>query len=124
LSVQPGFFTTCDPIAVDRPHTLGVQHRAFKSFSNGIRDIFDGVNDVWMIYGGPAVAQVRAVKVFNRWGDLVYAANNIPTDSSTFGWDGKFRGRDASSGVYVFYTEVEFIDGVVLDYKGDITIVR
>ncbi|MEM7101549.1 MAG: gliding motility-associated C-terminal domain-containing protein [Bacteroidota bacterium] len=91
---------------------------------NAFTPNFDGVNDQWVIYGAPAVGQIRTVKVFNRWGDIVYGANNIPANSNGFGWDGTFRGKRVNPGVFVYIAEVEFIDGEVLSYTGDITLIK
>ncbi|MEM6723829.1 MAG: gliding motility-associated C-terminal domain-containing protein [Bacteroidota bacterium] len=84
----------------------------------------DGVNDQFLVFGGRAVAQVQRLVIYDRWGELVFEANNIPTDAPSFGWDGTFRGQALNPGVLVYYTEVEFIDGVVEVYKGDVTIIR
>ncbi|MEO1434319.1 MAG: gliding motility-associated C-terminal domain-containing protein, partial [Bacteroidota bacterium] len=84
----------------------------------------DGINDQFLVFGGPAVAQVQRMSIYDRWGELVFQANNIPTDAPSFGWDGTFKGRALNPGVLVYYTEVEFIDGVVEVYKGDVTIIR
>ena len=38
------------------------------------------------------------------------------------GWDGTFRNKPVNSGVYVYMFEVEFFDGLVEIFKGDITV--
>ncbi len=85
---------------------------------------YDGTNDVFMVHGGLAVSQVLEFNVFDRWGGLVFQAENVPTDDSQFGWDGSVKGKAVNNGVYVYIAKVEYIDGVVIDYKGSVTVVK
>jgi gliding motility-associated-like protein len=84
----------------------------------------DGTNDRFTIYAGPGVREIEELKVFNRWGGLVYEASNFPPNDPTFGWDGTFKGEEAAIGVYAFYAQVAFIDGVVILIEGDLQLVR
>ncbi len=84
----------------------------------------DGVNDLFTIFTGNGVRRILEFKIFDRWGALQYEANNITADNHTFGWDGSFRGRPKNTAVFVYYAEIEFIDDFVIQYKGDITLVR
>lgn len=84
----------------------------------------DGFNDIFMVYGGLGVVKVRQLKVFDRWGEMVYGAKDfLPNDQRT-SWDGWFKGELMRPGVFVYYMEVEFIDGQLIPYKGDVTLVR
>jgi hypothetical protein len=70
------------------------------------------------------VALIRALRVYDRWGAAVYAAANAaPNDESAY-WDGNVRGQPAEAGVYVYVIEIQFIDGEVAQYGGDVSIVR
>ncbi len=47
------------------------------------------------------------IRIYNRWGQLVYSANNEDTD--TFAWDGlDHANREVPGGVYFFQAEVRF----------------
>ena len=46
----------------------------------------------------------------------------LPNDSH--GWDGTFKGEVMDAGVYVYYAEIEFIDGERKLYKGDVTLLK
>jgi len=70
------------------------------------------------------VNNINSVKVFNRWGDLVYERNDFPIGDETSGWDGTFNGKLLNTGVFVFSIEVEFIDGRVELFSGDVTLLR
>lgn len=70
------------------------------------------------------VRKINYMKVFNRWGELVYERNNFPTDDQLAGWDGTQNGRKLPSGVFVYFLEMEFIDGSVEVVSGDVALVR
>lgn len=83
----------------------------------------DGINDTFGPYAGRGVLRIRSMQVFDRWGDLVFDMN-LDSASLEPKWDGTWRGRPVQQGVYVYVIEVEFLDGTVLTYRGDITVVR
>lgn len=98
-----------------------------------IRDIFvpdafspddNGINDRFVVYGGPEVRQIRQFKVFSRWGELVYERREFKANEESAGWDGKFRGKLMNQGLFTWMAEIEFIDGVVIVYEGDTTLLR
>ncbi|MDX2133148.1 MAG: gliding motility-associated C-terminal domain-containing protein [Saprospiraceae bacterium] len=84
----------------------------------------NGVNDVLTVYGGPDVRQVKAFRVYNRWGALVFEALSFAPNDESMGWDGRENGVPAGPGVFVYYAEIEFIDGETEVFKGDVSIVR
>lgn len=85
----------------------------------------DGTNDLFTVFGGIAVAQINTMQVFNRWGAQVYevSTNYFPLNPE-FAWDGTHKGKPLAQGVYVYYIEIEFVDGTTDTYRGDVTIVR
>lgn len=91
---------------------------------NAISPNGDGINDGFTLFTGPAVRGIQSLKVFNRWGGLVYIGKDFPPNEPSLGWDGTFKGQPVNSGVFVYLAEVEFIDGEVVEYKGDVTVVR
>ena len=84
----------------------------------------DGNNDIHDVYSTNNVAMIKRYLVFDRWGELVCNKENIPQRWTNFGWDGTFRGQKMQTGVYVYMIEVEFIDGEVLRYSGDLSLFR
>ncbi|MBL7809086.1 MAG: gliding motility-associated C-terminal domain-containing protein, partial [Saprospiraceae bacterium] len=100
-------------------------------FVQKVRDVYvpnvftpndDGENDFFTVYGGPEVQEVR-LEVYSRWGELVYRHIGAANDEST-GWDGIFRGDRVSPGVFVWRARILFVDGVTLDYEGNVTVLR
>lgn len=84
----------------------------------------DGNNDVLMIFAGDDVRQVKKFMVFNRWGEAMMELQNFQPNTPIYGWDGTHRGELMNSGVYVYFAEVEFIDGEIVLFKGDTALMR
>ena len=84
----------------------------------------DGINDNFMVFGGPDVTRVTQFRIFNRWGALVFSISDFPPNDPLFGWDGTFDGEEVNPGVYVYVVEVEFFDGRTVMKTGDITVIR
>jgi gliding motility-associated-like protein len=84
----------------------------------------DGNNDVFFLGAGPEVEKIRSFMVFDRWGESVHQYFDILPNDPTVGWDGNLRGDPLNPAVFTWFAEVEFIDGRVEIYKGDVTLVR
>ncbi len=85
----------------------------------------DGVNDEFRVFTGVGVQKVNYVKIFDRWGGLMYAAEDLDPDiSGIVTWDGFYKGDKVDTGVFVYLVEVEFEDDITLLYRGDLTLIR
>jgi gliding motility-associated-like protein len=84
----------------------------------------DGVNDLLVIYGGKEVKTVKSFLLFSRWGETVYQYYNFMPNDPTFGWNGEHRGEKLNSAVFVWFAEVEFIDGKVELFEGSVNLMR
>ena len=84
----------------------------------------DGSNDYFTLFAGPQVQQISIFRIFDRWGNQLFEAGPLQPNQETLGWDGTFRGEPMGPGVYVFYAEVEFVDGVKEIVKGEVTLLR
>jgi gliding motility-associated-like protein len=81
----------------------------------------DGLNDGFRAYANDVVAVVRRFSIYDRWGELVYDAQQVPISTS---WDGTFNGRPMNTGVFVYLMEIEFVDGFRSIYSGDVNLIR
>jgi gliding motility-associated-like protein len=77
----------------------------------------DGLNDVFEIYPNQGADHILQFKIFNRWGAVVHDSPDLP-------WDGTFNGKKMEAGIYAWYAEVQFIDGVVVFLEGEVLLVR
>ncbi len=101
-------------VLVDKPRGVFIPN-AFSP--NG-----DASNNVFLVFGGSEVVTVRTFYVFNRWGESVFEGSNLNPNDPTNGWDGTHRGQALNTGVYVYVAEIEFTDGEVLVYKGEVVL--
>ncbi|MCB0616716.1 MAG: gliding motility-associated C-terminal domain-containing protein, partial [Phaeodactylibacter sp.] len=84
----------------------------------------DGRNDLFYLFGGPDVAIILRLRVFDRWGELVYKEQNLPPNQPAGAWDGTFRGQRLNPGMFIYIAEVEFINRQVEVFKGEVNLVR
>lgn len=83
----------------------------------------DGMND-YFFPRGVGLYNVKSMRVFNRWGRVVFEKLNFPANNPASGWDGKYNGVLQPAGVYVYVIEIVCDNGTVLPVKGDITLLR
>ena len=84
----------------------------------------DGLNDQLVIFGSKSVSSIKSFLIFSRWGEVIYESYQFPHSDFDFGWDGTYRGQIMDAGVYTWFAEVEFTDGEVIMYEGDVTLIR
>jgi gliding motility-associated-like protein len=83
----------------------------------------DGVNDVWYPRGG-GITGIRYLRVFNRWGQLVFERTNFNADDRSAGWNGTFKGVVLPPDVFVYSMGITCNNGQPLELKGNVMIVR
>lgn len=84
----------------------------------------DGRNDRFFVQDGGDVHSVLLLRIFDRWGDLVFEAKDMPSNDASMGWDGRFKGEPMNPGVYTYYAEIAFRDGAVERRQGEVMLVR
>ncbi len=84
----------------------------------------DGVNDFFTVFAGNEIKQVQVLRVFDRWGNLVYERQNFAPNDEQAGWDGTFNGKAVMQGVYVFYAALEYEDGEAGQVSGEVVLVK
>lgn len=92
---------------------------------NAFSPNFDGSNDYFTIYGVmPNIQQVEELMIFDRWGELVFEKTAFSPNDYSGGWDGTFRGKVQAAGIYVYVTSIRFLDGELIVYSGNISLVK
>lgn len=105
--------------------TIFVDKNELVFIPNAFTPNSDRVNDVFMIHGNAAIIQnIPIFRIFDRWGDLLFENQNTVPNNPETGWDGLSRGQKLPSGVYIYYAEIQFIDGTTVPYSGDFTLIR
>lgn len=83
----------------------------------------DGVNDLLPVHGQSGT-MVKLFRVFDRWGELLFEAHDVPVNDISQGWNGNFKGQPMPPGVYVWYIEVMYTDGMTDIFRGETTLIR
>jgi gliding motility-associated-like protein len=83
----------------------------------------DGVNDVFFLQG-KGIGEIYRLDIFNRWGGLVYSANDGFVNDVTVGWNGKIKGEYAEPAVYTWVADIRYINGEQEIISGDVTLLR
>ncbi len=85
----------------------------------------DGVNDVFGVFGSPAVASVRSLRVWGRWGGLLFEGSGLQPEGLS-GWDGRSAagGDSCPAGVYLWQCEAVLLNGERVVRGGDVLLVR
>jgi hypothetical protein len=91
---------------------------------NIIKPASNILNDRFTVFAGAEVAKVRFMRIYDRWGSLLFENQNFTPNDPQFGWDGRARGDEVNPGVYVYVVEVEYFDGTTEVFSGDVTVVR
>jgi gliding motility-associated-like protein len=81
----------------------------------------DGDNDVWEIVGLDAKFPLNQVRVYNRWGELIYTSKE--GDYSSSPWDGTYQGAKLPVGSYYYIIE-KATDGSIEPINGVVSIIR
>jgi gliding motility-associated-like protein len=84
----------------------------------------DSANDIFTIFAGSWVTNIKLLRVYSRWGELIFEKENYPPNDPNQGWDGSYRGHPAPSDVYVFYAVLLLSDGTTKTISGDVTLIR
>lgn len=84
----------------------------------------DGINDVFYIFSDSSVDRILVLKIFDRWGELIYEAIDFQPNDPLKGWDGTFRKEVMQPAVFTYFAEVLYEDGFSEVLKGDITLIR
>ncbi|MBI5915865.1 MAG: gliding motility-associated C-terminal domain-containing protein, partial [Bacteroidetes bacterium] len=84
----------------------------------------DGFNDLFVPFVGASVRTIKAFNIFDRQGNQVYTASDFLPTGPGMGWDGVFKGKEMQPAVFVWMAQIEFIDGQILLFKGDVALLR
>jgi len=83
---------------------------AFTPDLNGLNDSFKAV--------GFAIKDYQ-MEIYNRWGERIFTSNDINN-----GWDGTYKGDQATSGIYVYLVRYSSGKGKTYLLKGNLSLIR
>ena len=83
----------------------------------------DGSNDVFYIRG-KGLERVKSLRIFNRWGEVVFEQKDFPVNNPSSGWDGKFKGNRPQADVYIYQVEVFCENGDIIRFDGNLALIQ
>ena len=62
--------------------------------------------------------------IFNRWGEKVYEALDVPPNNNAFGWDGRRNGVQLNPGVFIYRIVMTTNQGTQIMETGDVLLMK
>jgi gliding motility-associated-like protein len=83
----------------------------------------DGSNELFYPRG-TGLDRAKILRIFNRWGEVVFEKYDMPINVASAGWDGTWKGKKANADVYVYQLEIYCRNGELITYTGNVTLIR
>jgi len=84
----------------------------------------DGINDYFFLSASVSPHVTYDMAIFDRWGNLVFEAEEIGINDPAVGWDGYYRGTLLNPGVFTFMIKVNLGENRSETIRGNITLMR
>jgi gliding motility-associated-like protein len=82
----------------------------------------DGSNDVFYPRG-TGLDRAKSLRVFNRWGEVVFEQRDFPVNNALSGWNGRYKGNKPQPDVYVYQIELYCENGEIVRFDGNIALI-
>jgi gliding motility-associated-like protein len=83
----------------------------------------DGSNDVFYVRG-KGLNRVKSLRIFNRWGQLVFDRMNFAVNDVSAGWNGTYNGAKPVADVYVYQLEIWCDNSTVVKFDGNVALIQ
>lgn len=83
----------------------------------------DGRNDVFYVRG-QGLRRVKSLRIFNRWGEVVFEKRDFAVNDPSVGWDGRFKGGNPVADVYVYQLEVFCGNSDLFRFDGNVALIK
>ena len=83
----------------------------------------DGSNDVFYVRGR-GLERVKSLRIFNRWGEVVFEKMNFPVNDPLYGWNGTYKGNKPHPDVYVYQIEVFCENSDIIRFEGNVALIQ
>lgn len=82
------------------------------------------MNDFFTGFSGGSVERIDLLRIYDRWGEMLFETANIFPNEEESGWNGQFRNEQAKPGVYIFNAWVRLKGGSTRFMAGEVLLVR
>ncbi len=83
----------------------------------------DGVNDIFYPRG-TGLFSIKTLRIFNRWGEVVYEKNGFMPNDASAGWNGTVKGMKQTPDVFVYTVDILCDNSSVLTLKGNVALIQ
>jgi gliding motility-associated-like protein len=83
----------------------------------------DGSNDVFYVRG-KGLDRVKSLRIYNRWGQIVFEQQNFPVNNPQYGWNGTYKGNKPVPDVYVYQVEVFCDNSQIIHFEGNVALIQ
>lgn len=83
----------------------------------------DGRNEYFYPKGN-GLYRIKSMRIFNRWGEVVFEKNEFAANDPSAGWNGMFKGKMASPDTYIYTMEILCENNTIIPVKGNVTLIR
>lgn len=83
----------------------------------------DGSNDLFYVRG-KGLSRVKMLRIFNRWGQVVFERANFNVNDATVGWDGTYKGAKPVPDVYVYQVEIFCDNSKTVKFEGNVALIQ
>jgi gliding motility-associated-like protein len=73
---------------------------------------------------GTGLFTIKTLRIFNRWGEVVYEKSNFLPNNEPAGWDGTYKGRLQNPDVFVYTVDIVCDNSAVLTLKGNVALIK
>jgi gliding motility-associated-like protein len=84
----------------------------------------DGNNDTFTVFADQEVVIVNHLRIYNRWGGMVFERTDFAPNNPTLGWDGLLAGQPLNTAVFVYSFAVTYRDGRTEWLTGEVVLMR
>ena len=82
-----------------------------------------GANDIFYPRGS-GIFTIKLLRIFNRWGEVVFEKVNFSPNDPAAGWDGTVKGVKVNSDVFVYTAEVLCENNTSIILNGNVALLR
>ena len=68
--------------------------------------------------------KVKNLRIFNRWGEVVFDKSSFNANDAASGWDGTAKGKKLGADVFVYMIDIICDNNTVLTYKGNVALIQ
>ncbi|HKB44046.1 MAG TPA: gliding motility-associated C-terminal domain-containing protein, partial [Chitinophagaceae bacterium] len=82
----------------------------------------DGSNDIFYPRG-KGLFRIKSLRIFNRWGEVVFEKREFQANDPSSGWDGIYKGKKPVPDVYVYQVEIYCNNDQLIKLAGNVALI-